>query len=1083
MKKNYLLSLALMLAASAAQAQVMSENFSAAQTKAETDPGWYEFINTQEGDERTVEGGVCHFFNDGSVEGASWQRAIKFRNLPIKENTSYRVTFTLSGDDIYNFEGGNDQNTRISYALMQGGENLDMGFLGSNGSQQIKTDNISYNERTYKGMFYYTTDAAHKAWYAENNPGKDELPATYFLTLNIYNPGDFDLDNVLVEESNIQGISYRADVIRVDFGYAIDTKSILNGQTRVLMPNDCVKVKLNGEEVDILSVEVFNDGNFYIFLDNQYPGGSDDVVEVSFTNPTDPAYRLKYADGLTPGGDVFDFVDEKGEYDDDMADVYSFAFVTPTLKSADPENGSFNLPLSTNTFKFTFDKDVDCSQIQATFDGKAMTAAPAEGVAKEITFTREAGDVAQGVHTVKVTKIYPEMMLAPDEYGEEELELSFGAMEIDPNDTIRNVLEIDFAEYGAGAYPVGWQVMSDNNLRQSESDGWSSGSRIIGGMTGDFTTGLYLCSRSGSEGYAWYGANEPENEKLHLTPGKYQLTVLCTKWDTDEENAVRIQICDGADNVITEEFVVLGDPRVDANNNRNTTGATKIAINFQAPIEDNYVLKFYCLKPNGNPGGWGDGIFIGPLLLKYLPATVGVDETNLLNTAIANAKTVLADNSGDRYLGVDNDNLKAVIEKHQDKVSVYTAPSQFKNAAAELDAAADALKAHVTLCDTYDPLVENAIAARDARTETKYAKHPGYAALVAAIEKYEGKVLVDNAELTEAIATLQNTTATMNKIERVTTNYLFAINSGLATLEQLGASDDALTAQANDLLTDDAALKKSVQIAIAQAVNTKLANGENIFAPQLDEETLEETVPEYDFSVFVENPEICYTANDDKAATGSAWPSTDNIPGWTLTDGTGWTGGFTFHYPWGADAQYAYNADNCPIANGMIASWSFSYDIEQTIGNLPAGKYKLTFGVGERDETNRPEPTSYVYGQTTDQLYQTVIPCIPGSEEPYNNTAVEEIIVTDGKLTIGFHQDSEDQTFFNNVKLLLVAPAEGHDYAADATSIADLKKAATVNKIELFDLNGRRVGAGARGVIIVKKTMSDGTVVKQKLVK
>lgn len=1082
MKKNFLLSLALMFAATATQAQVMYEDFSAAQTKAETDPGWYEFINTQEGDERTVEKGVVHFYNSDQVEGQSWMRAIKFRNLPIKENTSYRVKFKLSGDDTYNMDGSADQNTRVRYALMQGGENLDMGFLGSNGSEQINDANVSYDERTYVGMYYYTTDAAQKAWYAERNPGKDELPATYFLTINVYNPGDFDIDDVLVEEANIQGIAYRDDVIRVDFGYAINAAAVLNGQTRVLMPNDCVTVKLNGEEVNVLSVELFSNGRFYIFLDEDYPSGPGEDVEVSFTNPTDPAYRLQYAAGLTPGGDVFDFAGEKGAYDDDLEDVYSFVFVTPTLVSADPENGSFNLPVSTNEFKFVFDKDIDCSLVEATFDGVKMTAAPADGLSKEVTFTREAGDAAVGVHMVKVTKVYPEIMLDPNEYGELNFELSFGHVDIDPNDTIRVVMTDGFDEAGAGNYPVGWQVMSDNQLRQTEADGWSSGSRLIGGKSGDITTGLYLCSRSGSEGYAWYGANEPEDEKLHLTPGKYQLTFQCAKWDTDEQNAVRVQVCDAADNVIAEEFTLV-EPRVD-NSQHNTTGATKVTVNFVASAEGNYVLKFYCLKADGNPGGWGDGIFLGNVQLKYLPAAVGVDETNLLNTALANAKTTLNDNGGERYLGVDYDNLKATIEKHDGKADVYTAPSQFKAAAAELDDAADALKAHVSLCNTYDPLVENAIAARDARTDTKYAKHPGYAALVAAIEKYEGKVLTDNAELTEAIAALQNSTATMNKIERVTENYLYGINSGIATLEKLGASEEKLTNEAAELLDDNAAVKQSIQVAIAQAVNKQMADPNvDLFAPQLDEETLEEGVPEYDLSVFINNPEIYYTANDDKSTGGSAWPSTENIPGWTLTEGEGWTGGFTFHYPWGADAQYAYNADNCPNANGMIASWSFGYDIEQTIENLPAGQYKLTFGVGERDEANRPEPTSYVYGNTTDKEYQTVIPVIAGSVEPYDNAVVEGIIVTDGKLTIGFHQDSEDQTFFNNVHLYLVGGVDGHDYAGDVTSIADVEKAATVNKIELFDLNGRRVNNGARGVIIVKKTMSDGTVVNQKVVK
>ena len=94
MKKNILLSFGLLFAAAtASQAQVLvDEDFSAPQTKSPTDVGYYEFINTQEGDVRDIDLGALHFYNVEDVTGQSWQRAVKFRNLPIKENTSYKVT-------------------------------------------------------------------------------------------------------------------------------------------------------------------------------------------------------------------------------------------------------------------------------------------------------------------------------------------------------------------------------------------------------------------------------------------------------------------------------------------------------------------------------------------------------------------------------------------------------------------------------------------------------------------------------------------------------------------------------------------------------------------------------------------------------------------------------------------------------------------------------------------------------------------------------------------------------------------------------------------------------------------------------
>ena len=140
MRKNLLLSLGLLLATSAGmQAQVvMHEDFSAEQTKQPTEAGYYEYINTNDdaGDMRELQDGALHFYN-GLAEGQNWQRAVKFRNLNIKENTTYRVTIRLKGDSQFTLDGSEMFATQTRYALMQGGENLDMGFLAGDGTQYL----------------------------------------------------------------------------------------------------------------------------------------------------------------------------------------------------------------------------------------------------------------------------------------------------------------------------------------------------------------------------------------------------------------------------------------------------------------------------------------------------------------------------------------------------------------------------------------------------------------------------------------------------------------------------------------------------------------------------------------------------------------------------------------------------------------------------------------------------------------------------------------------------------------------------------------------------------------------------------
>ena len=68
---------------------------------------------------------------------------------------------------------------------------------------------------------------------------------------------------------------------------------------------------------------------------------------------------------------------------------------------------------------------------------------------------------------------------------------------------------------------------------------------------------------------------------------------------------------------------------------------------------------------------------------------------------------------------------------------------------------------------------------------------------------------------------------------------------------------------------------------------------------------------------------------------------------------------------------------------------------------------------------------------------------------------------------------------------MLTAPAAGFDYAKAAQDGIETLEA-TPNKvrtIELFDLNGRRISQARQGVVLMKKTMTDGTVSTEKVVK
>ena len=100
---------------------------------------------------------------------------------------------------------------------------------------------------------------------------------------------------------------------------------------------------------------------------------------------------------------------------------------------------------------------------------------------------------------------------------------------------------------------------------------------------------------------------------------------------------------------------------------------------------------------------------------------------------------------------------------------------------------------------------------------------------------------------------------------------------------------------------------------------------------------------------------------------------------------------------------------------------------------------------------------------------------------------IENIVVTDGFLTLGFAWGGQSQAFFDEVHVIMTGAAS-FDYAKAYEEVAagietlDAKPAVQVRAIQLFDLNGRRLTKAQKGLTIVKKVMSDGSVKTEKVI-
>ncbi|NPD92974.1 hypothetical protein [Xylanibacter muris] len=1121
MKKNLLLSLGMFFSASFAWAQapqVMFEGFDSEQTKGETEVGWYEFINNQDGDERTIEDGAMHFYNT-LIDASNWQRAIKFRNLPIKEQTSYRVSFDLCGTNEYTIDGETMKKGTARVALMQGQENGDLAFLGKN--DEMYTYDISYFQekddkgfRKYTMMFYYANNAVQQEYYAKHPGELTELAQKFFLTLNMYTPGDYYIDNVLVEESEIAGVRFIDDKIQVSFGYDTNIKDLVKANDgRVILPNDCITLSINDEIVDVLSVELLDDGFLYIFCGDVYPSGEDDKVVVSFRNP-EGANQIQYKGNKHPRvfeGDVVvrAFNNEVGRYDyeGDIPDVFSYAYETPKLAKAVPENGAFNLPNNISEFALTFNKDADCSQIEATLTGdngssEKLAATPAEGLSKEVVFKRAAtGDLPTGEYTLHVTKIFPERMLGEDIFGEETITMYIGQVEADPNDTARVVYKDNFKEKGANYIPEGWEVCNDGTV--AATGGAGSGPRIFnfnGG--GDFDFALYVRTGNNAngeaedQGYAQYG--QTEEYLITLDEGdKYQLSFNAAAWKGTPWVRCYV-IAPNGEIVIQSINECL--PNLNGNTGSSTMKSTKVSMEFKAPETGNYKIKWVpCAKEDGSSAAWLE-IMIANIRLDYVPASPASRYDGMLKNAVDAAKVCRDNNSGERYLGEAWTALDELIKKYDGQR--FTAPSAYEIAVAELQEAVNTLNKHVSLINTYDGLISgdnSAQALVDKYAESKFNGTDYYLNLVEANNKYTGRLLTDDAELETAIAELTKvinicknmfTEANVNDkgigSQTGTTGVAALterIRTGIAVAKKLGAAEDNETlVEAAKVITDDDDVANAVKKVVKTELYGKLKNADNgLFDTKVDDVTLEEYTDSFDMTVFVKNPNL-YLINDNKLDANHRVTDGDDVtvPGWRISVGEGYEVTVSTGWSW------TLGEDN-PYVDGMIQNWARGFRAEQTITDLPAGIYTIMGGFGEREASAEAEDSYFFIKTSADEEDQKVKTPVIGQTFPYSNLAFTNVVITDGKLTLGAVASGGSHVFFNNIQLFMKNSAEGFDYAAAYEEILDGidgvgANNAEVRKVELYDLNGRRIITANKGINIVKKYMSDGSVRTEKVI-
>ncbi|MDE5784797.1 MAG: hypothetical protein K2H97_10835 [Prevotella sp.] len=902
---------------------------------------------------------------------------------------------------------------------------------------------------------------------------------------------------------------FQDDNVQVDFGFQTNIPELCKaaGKNRVLFPNETATVKVNGKEVGITSVEGFADGRFYIFLDEA--AEPSDEVQVIFTNPAGEL-QLVYAGGPN-AGQAIPAVDEIADYNGDLTnvetnDVFPYTMLPPTVVSAKPEQGSFNIAPDLKVFTAKFDKKADASRIVAKLDGTALTVAPAEGLVEEITMTYAGADMANGNHTINISKIYPEDdALGEDVYTDTTYVFSVGAP--DATDVPYDLIPLSYFEScGVNSVPEGFLLIADGGEERIPGGGYGSGARVMEfGAGGDFTRGLYMRTY-----YVTYGTPSTEastagdeNHQLNMTAGKkYNISFNSCQW-AGAGQYMKFQITKDGEEVYSK--VVENKPALGESRNA-VTGSTLTSIDFIPETDGNYVMNWIVVKDaEGTPteNDWTNGVILANVKVSYIPASFGTVETLAVTEALEKAKKTLEGLADERYDGAAQTALSEAIAKVEAEQNTYTSPSECNEAIALLTKTSDDLKNHAALCNNYDQLIKDGSDVVRQNANNKFSGLELYAQLKTVVDKYHGvsvmqndgteeepnwqkhytyDVLKDDVLLNTAIEEL---TAVVNETKNMFTTgvpkmettgvaaLVERLRLGAEGLKALGvAEDDALVVRALNAIDDDDELAEAVKIRTKAVLYEQLKNTDNtLFAA--DENT--GMTPEYEMTVFVKNPNMYSPAYSTEV------PGWDNITG-NAGAWSSWNGNLNH----GKNSPYV---QDCALHPG----WHAVASTEQTIIDLPAGVYTIKIRANDNSETT---DGTYAYVKTSET---------PEVEEGaeldkeyhyagYADVAhsgwdleINNITVTDGTLTLGCAWGPESQAFFDEFHVMLTAPAAGFDYAqayADhiETGIENTQ-ASQVKAIELYNLDGRRISSARQGIVIVKKIMSDGTVRTEKVVR
>lgn len=1135
----------------------------------------FENTSWDEQNQENVKNGEYSFLLKGEEKKNPWDRGFKLANVPIQDGKSYRMSFWVKGEE----------GKVLKAYISKGVEQLDKSFVdpagnacyGANGSDDYTLPTSDWHHVSFvaynHGAKYFNDVLANTSWMGGavvgncvhqslweaagiNDSNKDKtyrdfwngtIPEIYFAIINLYDEGSFYLDDILIEEDKyFAQATSNGSVIKLDFGYATNIKTLATGSKSgefLLLDKAQFTVKNGDETLEIEQVEAQADGFVYIWLND--PADVENLT-VSFTPAED--CPLEYGANKRPSNSdeamkVFGFKNEP-VYEDSNIDVDQHEVGVPELEGCTPENGSFDLPNTTNQIIFNFDMPVDANNSLVTeFDG---------GNSADWTLTTgEDGKsiIATYGGTLKNGTYNLTLEVSNDAGNSTEVVYNFniGASVYDPDASVEVLFDAQFEACNNNSIPTNGSMIAlkDGNIA-TPGEGRGSGPRLFTDFAegGQFTAALYL--RDWEDG-SYYQIGTREDEIITASAGKTNISFTYCNWKGDTQNMnVEIFVVDEEGNEGETLFTDTYTKTMNVNGGKGVvSGATDVVIPLELDEDTRIGIRFK---------GTGEYL-IANIKVESIPDIAGVEYKSALWKAVMDAYNFYYTNDpteNERYSeSVEFDALDNILKTYQNDNDPtdwaalgMTSPTQYNEAIQAIKDAQKAAQDYKTTIDTYDEyrMADGKVDQLLQETaDSKVAQLDCYKILSETFNTYKDQALTKFDEISAATDILvKNFTLVRRwKGDAVKANgeeaggqvgniglsaLLYRINTGIATIEamvnngaELDEEDMAILEKAEAAISDDDNIANSLKKVATKVYYKAMQNAdtkETFFTEQWNEENEQTSDGTYDFSFFMKNPNLYIQTDNEQIAssleatnigteddpiniyTGSA------CPGWIVSDIKGWS---TWSTGWGD-----FKSTDVPV-EAMASNWNGSYTIKQTVENLPAGLYNLGGAVNERDAFH---DDSYFFVELEDELI--MMPC-PNQGQSWNNTpnlwtarrdanwyegkevteditnengdvivagpgeepvADNYIEILDGKVTLGAHAgESDSHIFINKFAIKLVNLSGNFNYENNEfmTGVESVKNNQVV-KVAVYDINGRQKYNATKGMNIVKRTYSDGSV-------